>query len=407
MNLRIVLAYSGGLDTSAIVPWLKEEYGATVICFTGDVGQGRLELRGLRERALALGADDCVVRDLRDAFVREVVFRVLKAGAVYQQAYLLGTAMARPVLAAEQVDVAREVDAVALAHGCTGKGNDQVRFELTFQTLAPDLRVIAPWREWEMRGRSDLLRYLAARGIDTSVTVEKPFSRDRNLWHCSHEGGVLEDPGRAPPEDLFLMTRAPSAAPDAADTVEIGFEQGVPITVDGEALSPVPLLEALNDLAGRHGVGRVDLVEDRLLGMKSRGVYETPGGTVLFAAHRALEQLVLNRRTQALKTHLAEHYAQLVYDGLWWTAEREAIDAFVDSTQRVVTGTVRLQLYKGGVQVLARSSPMGLYRSDLASFEADGSYDSADAAGFIRVFGLNGRIAGPATPRANHKLVAV
>jgi argininosuccinate synthase len=392
MNGLIVLSYSGGLDTSAIVPWLTEAYGAPVLCYTADVGQGADELVGLEEKAVRSGAVGCVVEDLREEFVTQAIFPTLRAGAVYARTYLLGTSMARPIIAAGQVGAARRADAAALAHGCTGKGNDQVRFELTFQALAPDLQVIAPWREWTFRGREDLIAYLEAKGIPVTVTEAKPFSRDRNLWHCSHEGGILEDPGTAPPPDLFLMTAGPEAAPDRAEELTIGFEAGTPVAVDGVPYGPVALLEYLNDVAGAHGVGRADVVEDRLVGMKSRGVYETPAGTVLRAAHRELEQLVLDRRTLALKDLLAPRYADLVYEGRWWTPEREALDALVDVTQRPVTGTARVRLYKGTAAVIARESPFSLYQPQYATFEADAVYNHADAAGFIRLFGLPVRI---------------
>ena len=393
MGPLVVLSYSGGLDTSAIVPWLLETYGARVLCYTADVGQGDVELAGLEARARRSGALGCVVDDLREPFVTDVIFPTLKAGAVYARTYLLGTSMARPIIAAGQVAAARAAGATALAHGCTGKGNDQVRFELTFQALAPDLKVIAPWREWHFRGREDLLAYLADKGIPVDVSAAKPFSRDRNLWHVSHEGGVLEDPANAPPDDLFLMTANPEDAPDRAEEVEIGFDEGTPVTVDGELLGPVALVELLNELAGRHGVGRADIVEDRLVGMKSRGIYETPAGTLLRATHRELEQLVLDRRTLALKDQLASRYADLVYEGRWWTTEREALDALVAVTQKPVTGTVRARLYKGNATVIGRESPFSLYASQYSTFEQDDVYDQADAAGFIRLFGLPIRIA--------------
>jgi argininosuccinate synthase len=388
----VVLAYSGGLDTSAIVPWLKERYGARVLCFAADVGQGAGELVGLVEKARASGAVDCVVEDLRESFVRDFVFPTLRAGAVYARTYLLGTAMARPLMAARQVEAARRVGADALAHGCTGKGNDQVRFELTYAALAPDLRVIAPWREWEFKGREDLIAYVRGKGVPIQATLEQPYSTDRNLWHCSHEGGILEDPALEPPEHIFVMTAAPTAAPDQPIIVAIGFEEGVPVTVDHAPLGPVALLETLNEIAGEHGVGRADVVEDRLVGMKSRGVYETPGGTLLHAAHRELEQLVLDRRTLRLKDELALRYADLVYDGRWWTPEREALDAGIASTQRNVTGTVRLKLYKGSVTVAGRESPCALYQPSYATFGRDEVYNQKDAEGFIRLYGLAIRI---------------
>ncbi len=389
----VVLAYSGGLDTSAIVPWLRERYGARVLCFAADVGQGGGELHGLAEKAKRSGAEDCVVEDLREEFVRDFVFPALRAGAVYARTYLLGTSMARPLTAARQVALAQKVGAQALAHGCTGKGNDQVRFELTYAALGPELRVIAPWREWEFKGREDLIAYVKAKGVPVLATAEKPYSTDRNLWHCSHEGGILEDPSREAPEDIFVMTSNPIEAPDTPQIVEIGFEEGTPVSVDTVPLGPVELLTALNEVAGEHGVGRADVVEDRLVGMKSRGVYETPGGTLLHAAHRELEQLVLDRRTLRLKDELALHYADLVYDGRWWTPEREALDAFVSATQKRVTGTVRLKLFKGGVGLAGRESPFALYQPSYATFGKDNVYDQKDAEGFIHLYGLAIKIA--------------
>jgi argininosuccinate synthase len=392
MGPLVVLAYSGGLDTSAIVPWLRERYGARVLCFAADVGQGAAELAGLADKAKRSGALDCVVEDLREEFVRDFVFPTLRAGAVYARTYLLGTAMARPVMAAHQAALARRIGAQALAHGCTGKGNDQVRFELTYAALAPELQVIAPWREWEFQGREDLIAYVQAKGIPVQATIEKPYSTDRNLWHCSHEGGILEDPAREPPEHIFVMTRDPLDAPELPAVVEIGFEAGTPVSVDRVPLGPVELLETLNAIAGEHGVGRADVVEDRLVGMKSRGVYETPGGTLLHVAHRELEQLVLDRRTLRLKDELALRYADLVYDGRWWTPEREALDAGIASTQARVTGSVRLKLYKGAVSVAGRASPYALYQPGYATFGKDSVYDQKDAAGFIRLYGLAIRI---------------
>lgn len=388
MGPLVVLAYSGGLDTSAIVPWLRERYGARVVCFAADVGQGTSELDGLAEKAQRSGAVDCVIEDLREEFVSEYVFPTLRAGAVYARTYLLGTAMARPVMAAHQVALAQRLGADAVAHGCTGKGNDQVRFELTYAALGPDLRVIAPWREWEFKGREDLIAYVTTKGIPVQATLEKPYSTDRNLWHCSHEGGILEDPAHEPPEHIFTLTADPLEAPDLPLVVEIGFEDGTPVSVNHIPLRPVELLETLNTLAGEHGVGRADVVEDRLVGMKSRGVYETPGGTLLHAAHRELEQLVLDRRTLRLKDELALRYADLVYDGRWWTPERAALDASIASTQARVTGAVRLKLYKGGLSVAGRESPYALYQPSYATFGKDNVYDQRDAAGFIRLYGL-------------------
>mgnify|MGYP001474652344 CR=1 FL=1 len=384
--MTVVLAYSGGLDTSIIVPWLREQYGAEVVCIAADVGQGE-ELDGLDARARRQGAAACVVEDLREAFVREAIFPTLRAGAIYARKYLLGTSMARPIIARAQAELALRLGADALAHGCTGKGNDQVRFELTYAAFAPHLRVIAPWREWNIRSREDALAYAASRGIEVPASKEKIYSRDRNLWHISHEGGPLEDPENEPPADMFVLTRSPEDAPDRPLYIEIGFEAGIPVTVDGEPLGPVALLERLNEIGGEYGIGRVDVIEDRVVGMKSRGVYETPGGTLLYTAHRELEQLVLDRRTLALKDQLAQRYADLVYEGRWWSTEREALDALVDRTQRHVTGSVRLKLYKGNIIIAGRTSPCALYDEKLASF-GESDYDHADAAGFIRLFSL-------------------
>jgi argininosuccinate synthase len=393
MGPLVVLAYSGGLDTSAIVPWLREQYGARVLCFAADVGQGTGELGGLVDKARRSGAVDCVIEDLREEFVRDFVFPTLRAGAVYARTYLLGTAMARPVMAARQVALAQQAGAQAVAHGCTGKGNDQVRFELTYAALAPELQIIAPWREWQFKGREDLIAYVKAKGVPVQATVEKPYSSDRNLWHCSHEGGILEDPAREPPEHIFVMTNDSLEAPDLPAIVEVGFEEGTPVSINGAPMGPVELLEALNGIAGEHGVGRADVVEDRLVGMKSRGVYETPGGTLLHAAHRELEQLVLDRRTLRLKDELALRYADLVYDGRWWSPEREALDAAVASTQKRVTGAVRLKLFKGGLTVAGRESPHALYQPSYATFGKDNVYNQRDAEGFIHLYGLSIKIA--------------
>jgi len=395
MTHTVVLAYSGGLDTSAIVPWLREHYDARVICVAADVGQGAAELRGIEEKARRSGAEACIVEDVRERFVREFIWPTLRAGAVYARTYLLGTSMARPLIAERQVAAARRFGAQTVAHGCTGKGNDQVRFELTYAALAPDLRVIAPWREaeWTFRGREDLIAYLKEKGIPTTATLDKPYSRDRNLWHVSHEGGMLEDPWQEPPADLFILTKDPAGAPATPAIVTIGFEQGEPVTLDGAPMDPVALIETLNALAGEHGVGRADIVEDRLVGMKSRGVYETPAGTVLFHAHRELEQLVLDRRTLALADDVGRRYADLVYDGRWWTPEREALDALVNATQRHVTGRVRMKLFKGTCTVQGRESEHSLYHEGLATFSADGVYRQSDAEGFIRLYGLAVRTA--------------
>jgi argininosuccinate synthase len=390
----IALAYSGGLDTSIIVPWLKEHYDARVVCVAADVGQGEEELRGVREKALASGADECFVEDLRREFVEDFIYPTLRAGAIYNRKYLLGTSIARPIIAKRQVEVARMVGADALAHGCTGKGNDQVRFELTYMTFAPELTVIAPWREpaWKIRSREDAIQYAAARGIPVAATAKKIYSRDRNLWHISHEGGLLEDPNQAPPKDLFLLTTAPEDAPDRAEIVTIGFEHGTPVSVNGEALDPVALLTVLNTIGGRHGVGRADIVEDRLIGMKSRGIYETPGGSLLYAALSELEMLVLDRRTLAAKDVIAPRYADLVYEGRWWSTEKQAYDAFVNVTQERVTGTVSLKLFKGTIAIEGRESDHALYDERFVTFGEDDVYRQSDAAGFIRLFGLPYRV---------------
>jgi argininosuccinate synthase len=392
LQQTVVLAYSGGLDTSIIVPWLKENYAAEVVCVAADVGQGE-ELDGLVAKALASGAVACSVEDLREEFLTGFVWPTLRAGAVYGRKYLLGTSMARPIIARRQVEVARTLGATALAHGCTGKGNDQVRFELTYASLAPEMRVIAPWREWSIRSREDALDYAALHGVPVSATRAKIYSRDRNIWHVSHEGGPLEDPACEPDEALFLLTRSAEDAPDRPEYVSIGFDSGYPVTLDGEPLSPVVLVERLNQIGGLHGIGRIDLVEDRLVGMKSRGVYETPGGTLLHAAHSELEQLVLDRRTLALKDALAPRYADLVYEGRWWTTEREALDALVDRTQQRVTGEIRLKLYRGSFSIAGRATPYSLYDERFVTFGADDVYEQADAGGFIRLYGLPMRVA--------------
>ncbi len=391
MPRTIVLAYSGGLDTSIIVPWLREQYDARVICVAGDVGQGD-ELEGVRAKALASGAEECFIEDLRREFVEDFIWPTLRAGAVYGRKYLLGTSMARPLIARRQVDVARAIGADALAHGCTGKGNDQVRFELTYAAFAPELPVIAPWREWDIRSREDALAYAARHGIPVAATREKIYSRDRNLWHLSHEGGALEDPSLPPPDDLYQLTRSASDAPAEPEIVTIGFVHGTPTTVNGETLDPVSLVEALNTLGGAHGIGRIDLVEDRLVGMKSRGVYETPGGTLLYAAHSELEQLVLDRRTLAAKDLIAPRYADLVYEGRWWTTERDAYDAFVDVTQERVSGSIALRLHRGTLAIAGRESPHALYDERFVTFGEDDVYQQSDAAGFIRLYGLSQRV---------------
>jgi argininosuccinate synthase len=387
----IALAYSGGLDTSIIVPWLKERYGARVICIAADIGQGN-ELEGVRAKAIASGADECYVEDLRQEFVENFVWPTLRAGAIYGRKYLLGTSMGRPLIARRQVEIARRVGADALAHGCTGKGNDQVRFELTYAAFAPDLPVIAPWREWDIRSREDAIAYAESHKIPVAATRDKIYSRDRNVWHISHEGGVLENPALAPPADLFMMSTAPEDAPDQPEEVTIGFRAGTPVSVNGAELDAVDLLVSLNTIGGRHGIGRIDLVEDRLVGMKSRGVYETPGGTLLYSAHSELEQLVLDRRTLAAKDLIAPRYADLVYEGRWWTTEREAYDAFVNTTQERVTGTVTLRLFKGTASVVGRESEYALYDERFVTFGEDDVYQQSDAAGFIRLYGLSARV---------------
>ena len=391
MIRTIALAYSGGLDTSIIVPWLKERYGARVICVAADIGQGE-ELEGVRAKAIASGADECYVEDLRQEFVEDFIWPTLRAGAIYGRKYLLGTSMGRPLIARRQVEIARQVGADALAHGCTGKGNDQVRFELTYAAFAPDLPVIAPWREWNIRSREDAIAYAEAHKVPVAATRDKIYSRDRNVWHISHEGGVLEQPALAPPADLFMLTTAPENAPDQPEEVTIGFHSGTPVWVNGTELDPVDLVVALNKIGGRHGIGRIDLVEDRLVGMKSRGVYETPGGTLLYSAHSELEQLVLDRRTLAAKDLIAPRYADLVYEGRWWTTEREGYDAFVNVTQERVTGSVTLRLFKGTAAVVGRESEHALYDERFVTFGEDDVYQQSDAAGFIRLYGLSARV---------------
>lgn len=387
-TVKIVLGYSGGLDTSVIVPWLRENYHAEVVCMAADVGQ-RGGVDRLAAKAFATGASAFFGEDLREEFLRDFILPVLRAGAVYSRKYLLGTAMARPVISRRMVETARRTGAGALAHGCTGKGNDQLRFELSFAALAPDLRVVAPWREWDIASREDAFAYARARGISLGgIDEEKLYSRDENLWHISHEGGPLENPANTPGRDVFVWTRDPLDAPDVPAELEVGFEAGVPVTIDGRPLSLLALLTELNEVGSEHGVGRADIVEDRVVGIKSRGVYETPGGTILLTALQELEQLVLSRSALALKDSLAPRYADLVYEGRWWTPEREAIDATIDALMSNVTGTVRLRLFKGQATVLARQAPVSLYDLDLASFGASEGYAHGDASGFVKLFTL-------------------
>ena len=390
MPEKVVLAYSGGLDTSIIIPWLKENYSYDVIAMVGDVGQGD-DIEAVVEKAYATGASKVIVEDLREEFVNGYVFPALKAGAVYEHKYLLGTSLARPLIAQRQVEVALREGATAVAHGCTGKGNDQVRFELAYQALAPELKIIAPWREWSLKSREDCLDYAEQHGIPVAASREKIHSRDRNLWHVSHEGGELEDAANAPLPTTWHLTRSPQEAPDKEEHLRIGFERGVPVCVNGMNMDPVSLVELLNEIGARNAIGRVDLVENRFVGIKSRGCYETPGGTLLITAHRELESICLEREVAHFKQHIGLKYAELVYFGLWFTPLREALDAFVESTQKEMTGAVTLSLYKGNVSVISRESEHSLYRTDLSSFTMGDSYDQKDAAGFIRILGLPSR----------------
>jgi argininosuccinate synthase len=384
---KVVLAYSGGLDTSIIIPWLKENYGCEVIAYAADVGQGE-ELDPLEEKALKTGASKIYIEDLKQEFVKDFIYPMLKAGAIYEGKYLMGTSVARPVIAKRQVEIAIQEGADAVAHGATGKGNDQVRFELTFKALKPDLKIIAPWREWDLKSREEEIDYAAKRGISVPVSKEKPYSMDRNLWHISYEGGILEDPWNEYNDDMFLYTVAPEKAPDQPEIVTIDFERGIPVAINGQGYDPVALIFKLNEIGGKHGVGRVDIVENRLVGMKSRGVYETPGGAILYEAHHALETIALDRDTLHFKQNMANRYAELVYNGQWFTPLKKAMDAFVDNTQERVTGAAKVKLYKGNVQTVGRKSPYSLYQEKLATFGAEEVYNQKDAEGFINLFGL-------------------
>ena len=385
---KVVLAYSGGLDTSCIIPWLKENYGnPEIIAFCANLGQEE-ELDGLEEKAKATGASKCYIEDLRRDFITDYIWPTLKSGAIYERKYLLGTSFARYPLAKRQAEIAIAEGADAVAHGCTGKGNDQVRLELTYKSVDPNLRVIAPWREWELKSRKDEIEYCLERRIPVTATLEKIYSHDRNLWHLSSEGGELEDPWNEPPETLYEITASPENAPDTPTYIEIGFEQGVPVSLDGAAMDPVDLVYKLNEVGGENGIGREDLVENRLVGMKSHGVYETPGGTIIVRAHKELESIVLDRDTLHYKDTLAGRFAEIVYNGQWFTPLREALSAFFDVTQRNMTGTVRLKLYKGNIIIAGRKSPYSLYREDFATFEEDEVYNQADSRGFINLFGL-------------------
>jgi len=389
---KVVLAYSGGLDTSAMLLWIKETYGAEVICFCADVGQGE-ELSGLEEKTLKTGASKLYVEDLREEFVRDYVWTAVKANALYEGVYLLGTSLARPVIAKKQIEIAVEEGADAVAHGATGKGNDQVRFELTYYALKPDVKVIAPWREWEFKGRADLIAYCAKHNINVTATAEKPYSTDRNLMHISYEGGILEDPWAAPPEDIFLLTKSLETAKDKAEEITLTFEKGEPVAINGETFGAVDLLSTLNFIGGEHGIGRIDLVENRFVGMKSRGIYETPGVTILQAAHRALESITLDREVGRLRDSLSVKFAESIYYGFWFAPEFEILRSMIDQTQKTVSGDVRLKLYKGNVTITGRRSPYSLYKERVVTFEDDaGAYDQHDAEGFIKLQALRLRL---------------
>ncbi len=386
-KMKVVLAYSGGLDTTIIIPWLKEHYDCDVIAVAADVGQGE-ELAPLNEKAIKSGASKIYIEDLKDEFVRDCIYPTIKAGAVYEGKYLLGTSFARPVIAKRLVEIAKREKADAICHGCTGKGNDQVRFELTIKALAPDMKIIAPWREWDIKSRDEEIDYAAARGLDVPVTKEHNYSMDRNLWHISHEGSDLENPANEPKDEMLMITKPISETPDKPEYVTIDFVKGEPTAVNGKKLEPVALIETLNEIGSKHGVGVDDIVENRLVGMKSRGVYENPAGSILYAAHKNLEELTLDRDTAHFKEHIAIKFAELVYDGKWYTPLREALSSFVDSTQETVTGTVTLKLFKGKMSPAGMTSPYSLYDEDIATFGADEVYNQKDSAGFINLFGL-------------------
>ncbi|MFO1052886.1 MAG: argininosuccinate synthase [Planctomycetota bacterium] len=405
-NKKVVLAYSGGLDTSIIIPWLREHHGAEVHCLAGDVGQGGSELDGLEDKAKRTGAASCKVVDLRSEFVEKVIWPCVRAMAVYEGRYLLGTSMARPILARAQVAYAHEVGARTVAHGCTGKGNDQVRFELAYQALDPDLEVIAPWRNWDIRSREDAIDYAAKHQVPITATKTKIYSRDRNLWHISHEGGALEDPANSPPDDVWMLTVDPRKAPDEPRIVTLGFEQGVPVSVDGARLDAVALVERLNKLGGEHGVGRVDITENRLVGMKSRGVYETPGGTIVLEAARTLRSITMERDTLRQAEKLVPDYADLVYTGRWYHPLRRSLDAFFAEATRWVTGEVRVRLWKGTATAVGAKSPYSLYSEDLATFGASARFDHADSRGFVKLYGLPGAVAAARSLRAGEDLTA-
>ena len=388
---KVILAYSGGLDTSVILHWIKEKYNCEVIAYCADLGQNE-DLSGLKEKSEKTGASACYVVDLQEEFVKNYVFPMLRSGCTYEMRYLLGTAIARPLIAKKQLEIALQEGAEALAHGATGKGNDQVRFEFTIMSLAPQLKIIAPWREWSFKGRADLVSYAREKNISIDVTPEKPYSIDANLFHTSYEGGILEDPFQEPKEDMFLMTVSPEKAPEKPEYIEIGFEKGDPVSLNGDLMKPVQLLRQLNEIAGRHGVGRVDIVENRLVGIKSRGIYETPGGTLLNQAHRDIESITIEKGAQHLKDELSTRYARLVYNGQWFSHEREALQALIDKTQMPVKGVVRLKLYKGGSWVVGRRSDASIYNDELASFESEELYNQLDAQGFIRLFSLSSKM---------------